>query len=173
MILNVSGISKSFVEERILQCVSFHVEDYEKAAIVGINGAGKTTLLRIIVGEMAPDEGLVTISKGKTLGYLKQNDAVNSENTIYDELLGVKKDLTDMEKQLREYEGLMNTLTGSIDASFTPGTKIFSTPPAFCSAIKASKPSAYCGSSIWQWVSIIYLLFVVLRAATSRRRKGI
>ncbi len=125
MILNVSGISKSFVEERILQCVSFHVEDYEKAAVVGINGAGKTTLLRIIVGEMAPDEGLVTISKGKTLGYLKQNDAVNSENTIYDELLGVKKDLTDMEKQLREYEGLMNTLTGSeLDALMDKYTKL-------------------------------------------------
>ena len=125
MILNVSGISKSFVEERILQCVSFHVEDYEKAAIVGINGAGKTTLLRIIVGEMAPDEGLVTISKGKTLGYLKQNDAVNSENTIYDELLGGKKDLTDMEKQLREYEGLMNTLTGSeLDALMDKYTKL-------------------------------------------------
>ncbi|MBO7387631.1 MAG: ABC-F family ATP-binding cassette domain-containing protein [Lachnospiraceae bacterium] len=125
MILNVSGISKSFVEERILQCVSFHVEDYEKAAIVGINGAGKTTLLRIIVGEMAPDEGLVTISKGKTLGYLKQNDAVNSDNTIYDELLSVKKDLTDMEKQLREYEGLMNTLTGSeLDALMDKYTKL-------------------------------------------------
>ena len=125
MILNVSGISKSFVEERILQCVSFHVEDYEKAAIVGINGAGKTTLLRIIVGEMAPDEGLVTISKGKTLGYLKQNDAVNSDNTIYYELVSVKKDLTDMEKQLREYEGLMNTLTGSeLDALMDKYTKL-------------------------------------------------
>ena len=112
MILNVSGISKSFVEERILKCVSFHVEDYEKVALVGINGAGKTTLLRIIVGEMAPDEGLVTLSKGKTIGYLKQNDAVNSDNTIYDELLSVKKDLIDMEHKLREYEGLMNTETG-------------------------------------------------------------
>ena len=47
--------------------------------IAGCNGAGKTTLLRIIVGEMAPDEGLVTLSKGKTIGYLKQNDAVNQK----------------------------------------------------------------------------------------------
>ncbi|MBO4807867.1 MAG: ABC-F family ATP-binding cassette domain-containing protein [Lachnospiraceae bacterium] len=125
MILNVSGISKSFLEERILQCVSFHVEDYEKVAIVGINGAGKTTLLRIIVGEMAPDEGLVTLSKGKTIGYLKQNDAVNSDNSIYDELLGVKKDLTDMEKQLREYEGLMNTLEGAeLDTLMDKYTKL-------------------------------------------------
>ena len=56
MILSCQNISKAFVENQVLKNVSFHIEDHEKAAIVGINGAGKTTLLRIIVGEITPDE---------------------------------------------------------------------------------------------------------------------
>ena len=109
MILSCQNISKAFNEKSILKDVSFHIEDYDKAAIVGINGAGKTTLLRIIVGEMTADEGLVTLSKGKTLGYLAQNQAVNSENTIYDELLSVKADIIHLEKQIRATEHAMKS----------------------------------------------------------------
>ncbi len=58
MILSVSNIHKSFNEIPVLRNVSFHIEDYDKAAIVGINGAGKTTLLRIIMGELSADEGI-------------------------------------------------------------------------------------------------------------------
>jgi len=112
MILSVSNICKSFLEDVILRNVSFHIEDHEKAAMVGINGAGKTTLLRIIMNELTPDEGLVTFSKGASVGYLKQNASVDSNNTIYQELLDVKSNLIEMEAQLREYEGLMNTLEG-------------------------------------------------------------
>ena len=84
MILSCQNISKSFNEKSILNDVSFHIEDHDKAAIVGINGAGKTTLLRIITGEMTADTGIVTLAKGKSFGYLAQNQNVNSENTIYD-----------------------------------------------------------------------------------------
>ena len=62
MILSCQNISKAFVENQVLKNVSFHIEDHEKAAIVGINGAGKTTLLRIIVGEMTPDDGQVVLA---------------------------------------------------------------------------------------------------------------
>lgn len=109
MILSCQNITKLFNEKTILRDVSFHIEDYEKAAIVGINGAGKTTLLRIIVGEQTADSGIVTLSKGKTLGYLSQNQAVNSENTIYDELLSVKADMIALEKQIRAAELAMKT----------------------------------------------------------------
>lgn len=91
MILSCQNIKKVFAENTVLSDISFHIEDNEKAAIVGINGAGKTTLLRIIVGELAPDEGQVILARGKTLGYLAQNAGLNSENTIYDELLSVKE----------------------------------------------------------------------------------
>ncbi len=112
MILSCQNISKAFSENQVLKNVSFHIEDYEKAAIVGINGAGKTTLLRIIVGELQADEGSVTLSKNKTLGYLAQNDAVDTSNTIYDELMSVKRELTDTERQLRECEAAMDGLEG-------------------------------------------------------------
>ncbi|MCM1045141.1 MAG: ABC-F family ATP-binding cassette domain-containing protein [Candidatus Gastranaerophilales bacterium] len=107
MILTCQNLSKSFAETPILQDVSFHIEDHEKAAIVGINGAGKTTLLKIIVGELAADDGLVTLSKDRTLGYLAQSGAVDSANTIYDELLLVKQDLIDLEQKIRLCEERM------------------------------------------------------------------
>lgn len=104
MILSCQNISKAFIEDTVLSNVSFHIEDYEKAAVVGINGAGKTTLLRIIVGELAPDSGQVILSKGKTIGYLAQNAGLQSENSIYDELLSVKSNLVALEQQIRETE---------------------------------------------------------------------
>lgn len=112
MILSCQNISKQFGETAILNGCSFHIEDHEKAAIVGINGAGKTTLLRIIVGELPPDDGIVTLSKGKTLGYLSQQPEIESENTIYDELLSVKQDLIDLEHKIRSAELQMKSAQG-------------------------------------------------------------
>ena len=109
MILSVSNVDKSFNEVPVLKNVSFHIEDYEKAAIVGINGAGKTTMLRIIMGELAADNGVVTVSRDKTIGYLSQHEAVSGENTIYDELLCVKQDIIDLERKMRSIEMQMKT----------------------------------------------------------------
>ena len=112
MILSCSNISKAFGTEEILKHVSFHVEDHEKAAIVGINGAGKSTLLKIIVGELAADEGSVTIAKGKTLGYLAQHQDLHSQTTIYDSLLEVKRPILEMEQQIRTLELQMKHAEG-------------------------------------------------------------
>ncbi|MBE5883155.1 MAG: ABC-F family ATP-binding cassette domain-containing protein [Lachnospiraceae bacterium] len=112
MILSCQGISKAFIENTVLENISFHIEDYEKAAIVGINGAGKTTLLRIIVGELQADAGIVTLAKDKTLGYLAQNSAVDTTHTIYDELLSVKQDLIDLELRMRQCEADMKHADG-------------------------------------------------------------
>lgn len=112
MILSCQNISKAFVENQVLKNVSFHIEDHEKAAIVGINGAGKTTLLRIIVGEMTPDDGQVVLAKDKTLGYLAQNSTVDTSHTIYEELLSVKADLLRLEEKIRECENNMKHANG-------------------------------------------------------------
>lgn len=112
MILSCQNISKAFVENQVLKNVSFHIEDHEKAAIVGINGAGKTTLLRIIVGEMTPDDGQVVLAKDKTLGYLAQNSTVDTSHTIYEELLSVKADLLRLEEKIRECENNMKYADG-------------------------------------------------------------
>ena len=113
MILSVSNIHKSFSEKVILENISFHLEDYDKAALVGINGVGKTTLLRIIVGEMSSDEGLVTFAKGKSYGYLAQNTEVSGDETIYDTLLQVKEHLLILEQQIRQVEKQMKYVEGA------------------------------------------------------------
>lgn len=112
MILSCQNIHKAFNEKSILKNVSFHIEDYDKAAIVGINGAGKTTLLRMIIGELTPDEGIITFSKDKTFGYLSQHQSVDSSKTIYDELLSVKQELIALEMRMRETELQMKSSLG-------------------------------------------------------------
>lgn len=109
MILSCNNISKSFGTDVIIKSCSFNIEDHEKAAIVGINGAGKSTLLKIITGIGPADTGLVTLAKDKTLGYLSQQQNLNSDNTIYDELLSVKQYILDMEAQLRSIENQMKS----------------------------------------------------------------
>ena len=112
MILSCSHISKAFGTDQILSDVSFHIEDQEKAAIIGINGAGKSTLLKIIVGELAADSGEVVLSRGKTLGYLAQHQDLESGRTIFEELKEVKRPLIEMEAQIRDLELQMKNAAG-------------------------------------------------------------
>ncbi len=112
MILACQNISKSFGTDEIIQHASFHIEAYEKAAIVGINGSGKTTLLRIIMGEISADEGEVVLAKDKTIGYLPQNPDVSGNHTIYEEVLSAKKALISMEEKLRDMESRMHEYQG-------------------------------------------------------------
>ena len=104
MILACQNITKAFGEHVVLKDASFHIEDREKAAIVGINGAGKSTLLKIIMNEMPADEGQVVLSKGRTIGYLAQHQEMESGNTIFDELLTVKQDVLSLEAGMRQLE---------------------------------------------------------------------
>ena len=112
MILSCNHISKAFGTDQILSDVSFHVEDQEKAAIVGINGAGKSTLLKIIVGELSPDTGESVLSRGKTLGYLAQHQDLESGRTIYEEIKEVKRPIIEMEEQIRSLELQMRDAVG-------------------------------------------------------------
>ena len=113
MILACNHISKSFLDQTILKDITFHIEEHEKAAIVGINGAGKSTLLKIIMGQMPCDEGEIIIAKGKTIGYLAQHQDLESGRCIYQELLETKQYLLDIEERLRSLEAEMKTLSGS------------------------------------------------------------
>lgn len=112
MILSCSNIDKTFVDNHVLKKASFHIEDYEKAAIVGINGAGKSTLLKIIVGTLSADDGLVTFAKDKTFGYLAQHQDITSEHTIFEELLTVKREVLELESAIRQTELDMNHAVG-------------------------------------------------------------
>ena len=109
MVLNCKDLKKSFSDKILFKNCSFHIEDNEKAAIVGINGAGKTTLLRMIIGNETYEEGMITLSKDSTIGYLAQNQSVKSNHSIYDELLSVKQNLIQLEERMRSLEIAMKT----------------------------------------------------------------
>lgn len=112
MILACSNLTKSFGTTEILKNASFHIEEREKTAIVGINGAGKSTLLKIIMQQIPADSGEVIITRGKTIGYLSQHQAVSNGNTIYSELLEVKKEIIQLEERIRQMELDMKSLEG-------------------------------------------------------------
>ena len=112
MILSCQNICKSFGEKIILKDASFHIEDREKAALIGNNGAGKTTLLRIIMHELSPDSGNVVLAKDKNIGYLAQYQDIHGHHTIYEELISTKQHIIDMENRLRSLEQEMKTTTG-------------------------------------------------------------
>lgn len=113
MILACNNISKAFGTNQILKSISFHVNEKEKVAIVGINGAGKSTLLKIIMKEMPADDGEVILSKGSTIGYLAQHQNLSSDSTIYDEMLTVKQDVIDLDANIRTLELEMKHASGS------------------------------------------------------------
>lgn len=113
MILACQNINKAFGTNIILKDASFHIEEKEKAAIVGINGAGKSTLLKIIMKQIPADSGDVILAKDRTIGYLAQHEAVSSGNTVYEELLEVKKDIFDLERHIRTLELQMKSEDGA------------------------------------------------------------
>ncbi|REJ22602.1 MAG: multidrug ABC transporter ATP-binding protein, partial [Paenibacillaceae bacterium] len=104
MLLQLSGIAKSFGAKPVLSNISFHVNERERIGIVGVNGAGKSTLLAIIAGELSPDDGVVSRRKGMRIGYLAQSSGLQSDRTIDEEMRAVFADLLEMERELREME---------------------------------------------------------------------
>lgn len=112
MILSCQSICKSFGEKVILQDASFHIEEREKAALIGNNGAGKTTLLRIIMQEISADSGNVVIAKDKKIGYLAQYQDIHGHHTIYEELMTTKQYILDMEEKIRTLEQEMKYVAG-------------------------------------------------------------
>ena len=104
MILACHNICKSFGTDVILKNASFHIQEHEKTALVGINGAGKTTLLRII---------MVTFARGTSVGYLAQMNMLSSGRSIYDEVCEVMRPVIDMEQSLRSMEDEMDQVEGT------------------------------------------------------------
>lgn len=112
MILACHNLNKSFGDHLIVRDGSFHIEDREKAALVGVNGAGKSTIFKMIVKELQPDGGDVILTKGKTLGYLAQHQNLDGCRTIYEELKTAKAHLIRMEEQIRSIEQELKHLSG-------------------------------------------------------------
>lgn len=112
MILACHNLNKSFGERIIVKDGSFHIEDREKAAFVGVNGAGKSTVLKMITGEEPIDSGNILLTKGKTIGYLAQQQELSGSNTIYEELRTAKAGLIQLEADIRSIERELKSLSG-------------------------------------------------------------
>lgn len=112
MILQCSHINKAFITDVVLSDISFHINEHEKAAIVGINGSGKSTLIKIIMNQLPADSGEVIIAKDTTVGYLAQNQEYESNHTILQEMQDAKPEILQIEKQLATLSSKMNEATG-------------------------------------------------------------
>ncbi|MGP1611529.1 MAG: ABC-F family ATP-binding cassette domain-containing protein [Catonella sp.] len=125
MVLSCNNISKEFVTGPVLKEVSFHINEREKVAVVGINGAGKSTLLKIIMNEMSADSGDVFLAKGATIGYLAQHQNIDTELTIFDVMLEVKKDILELADKMRILETKMKQADGTaLDAVYEEYSKV-------------------------------------------------
>ena len=113
MILQCSHIDKAFITDVILSDVSFHINDNEKAAIVGVNGSGKSTLLKIIMDKLSADNGEVIIKKDATIGYLAQNQEYESDKTIIDEMHTAKPEIPALENIMNSLSEQMNHAEGN------------------------------------------------------------
>lgn len=111
IILNCNNIDFAYGTETIIKNVSFSLQENDKVGLVGVNGAGKSTLFKLITGELAQENGEIFISKELVVGYLKQNSALNSDNTLWEELLDVFSDLIKMEKDLSRLEKEISAAT--------------------------------------------------------------
>ncbi len=112
MILACHNINKSFGDRIIVQNGSFHIEEREKAALVGVNGAGKSTILKMIMNEEPTDGGDIILAKGRTIGYLAQHQDLIPHGTIYEELRSAKADIIEVEQRLRSIEEELKSLSG-------------------------------------------------------------
>ena len=112
MILACRQLHKAYGIDVILEKITFHIEEREKAAIVGVNGAGKTTLFKVLTGEISADGGEFYLKKDTSLGYLAQNIHIDSDKTIYEEMLSVFEKIIQTEANLREMENEMGALSG-------------------------------------------------------------
>ncbi|WP_409303971.1 ABC-F family ATP-binding cassette domain-containing protein [Peribacillus sp. SCS-155] len=108
ILLQVNQLSKYFGAELILSNMKLEVQNRDRIALVGRNGAGKSTLLKMISGQLSYDSGEILRPKGVTIGYLAQDTGLESELSIWEEMLTVFEDLILQEKQLRRLETEMS-----------------------------------------------------------------
>ncbi|WAA09237.1 ABC-F family ATP-binding cassette domain-containing protein [Fervidibacillus albus] len=107
ILLQVNQLTKYFGADLILSNIKLEIQDRDRIAIVGRNGAGKSTLLKIIAGQLSYDSGEIIKPKDVVIGYLDQHTGLNTENSIWDEMMSVFTRLQKMEKRLRYLEEQM------------------------------------------------------------------
>lgn len=104
ILLQVQQVMRRFGADVLFDNVQMDIQDHARVALVGRNGAGKSTLLKMIAGETVPDEGQISMRKGLTIGYLAQDQGLNSANSIWEEMSSVFAGLHKLEAQMHRLE---------------------------------------------------------------------
>lgn len=113
MLITLQNINKSFLDKTILKDINLTVNEKDRIGLLGINGVGKTTLLNIISGTLEYDEGIVSTKPNLRIGYLRQNEALNTSNTLREEIQNALKLAFDTRKQLEEISKKISTSSGN------------------------------------------------------------
>ena len=113
LVLQTHDVLRRFGADVLFHNINLQINDQARVALVGRNGAGKTTLLKILAQITEPDEGTLAVGKNVTIGYLAQDQGLDSQNTIWAELDGVFAPLHAMEKRLHALEEQL----ASVDAT--------------------------------------------------------
>ena len=108
IVLSASNLAKVYGTDVIIENVDFHVNNGDRIGLVGRNGAGKTTLLNMITGELTPDEGQIFIPVDLKIGYLKQRDNFDSENTVIEEINNIFEPLRKLEEDIAKTADLVS-----------------------------------------------------------------
>ena len=118
VLATASNICKSYGIDKILNNISFNIDENDRIGLVGPNGAGKTTLMKIIAGVETFDSGDLFLSNNLSLGYLRQNDSAIINSSVYEEMLEVYSDLISLEESIRALEEKISKLSeDGIDTS--------------------------------------------------------
>ncbi len=112
MLITLQNINKSFLDKSILRNVNLTINEKERVGLLGINGVGKTTLLNIISGVLEYDEGTLATKPNLRIGYLKQNEALNTSNTLRKEIQNALKLAFETRKKLEEISKEMSVASG-------------------------------------------------------------
>jgi len=108
ILLQVNQLTKYYGADLILHNIKLEIQTRDRIALVGRNGSGKSTLLKIIAGELNYDSGEIIKPKDVIIGFLDQHTGLDTDNSIWEEMMNVFQDLKDMEKQLRYLEQQMS-----------------------------------------------------------------
>lgn len=109
MLITLQNINKSFLDKNILKDINLTVNEKDRIGLLGINGVGKTTLLNIISGVLEYDSGTLALKPNLRIGYLKQNEVLNTSNTLREEIQSALRLAFDTRKQLEDISKQMST----------------------------------------------------------------
>ncbi len=140
MLISLNKVSKGFLDKTVLKNISLSINNNDRIGLLGINGVGKTTLLNIISGNMECDEGVVSLSPNLRIGYLKQNEALNTNNSLKEEIENSLQLVFDTRKQLelisREMSSADSTEYERLNAEYESLTNIYNAADGYNAEVR-------------------------------------